>query len=44
LLVFVGKACTEVVKGTLATSVVVPPHTSAEKAGKAKVCLDTESV
>ena len=42
--ILVGKAGSEVIKGTLAASVVVLPHTSTEKAGKAKVCLDTESI
>lgn len=44
LLVFVGKAGSEVVKGTLTASVVVPPHTSTEKAGKAQICFDAEPV
>jgi len=42
--ILVGKAGSKIVKSTPPASVVMLPHTSTEKAGKAKVCFDAESI
>ncbi len=44
LLVFIRETGSEVVESTLSASLIVFPHTPAEKAGKTQVCFDTEPI